>query len=450
MMSLIMMLLFMILMIYFKMILKYIFYTNIMMFMLMIFLMKFIYLEFMWISIYLNYGIDKYSYGMIILCLWIMFMMIFSSKKIIKFNLFMFMLLLLLLLLMMCFYSMNYLMFYLFFESSLIPTILLIIGWGMQPERIKAGYYMFLYTMFSSLPLLLMIFILKEYFFSLNYLILLNKNININYELMFYFFMIFSFMVKLPIFLFHLWLPKAHVEAPLVGSMILAGVMLKLGSYGLIRSMIMMMNLSMKFNLYMFILSLWGGLILSLICFMQIDLKMLVAYSSIVHMSIMLMGMLTLNMSGYMGSYLLMISHGICSSGLFYLVNLNYLRLNSRLFIFNKGMIMLMPNLSLWWFLMCVMNMSSPFSLNLFSEIMILMCLMKWSYLILLMLIFYMFLMSIYSIFLFIMINHGKLNLYINKMYFNYMNEYLLIMLHWFPMNLIFLNLNYLYLMNLL
>nr|AZL93124.1 NADH dehydrogenase subunit 4 [Belyta sp. ZJUH_2016005] len=442
MMSLIMMLIFMLFLIMVDISFKTLFFSIQIMLVYYIMIFKYIIINKVWLGIYLLLGVDMYSLSMCFLSLWIIMLMLISLKYDIYYNFYMFIILILLLMLVFCFLFMNYLMFYIFFESSMIPTLLLIIGWGGQPERVMAGYYMFIYMMFSSLPMLIIMFMLKNNFISMNYLILMNQYIYYKFfSFLFYFFMIFAFLVKLPMFIFHLWLPKAHVEAPLVGSMVLAGVMLKLGSYGLIRSILMMMNLSMNYNIIFMIMNLWGGVILSLICFIQIDMKMLVAYSSIVHMSVMLIGIFSMMFVGYLGAYLMMIAHGICSSGLFYLVNMNYIRMGSRMFIMNKGLMMFFPNVSLWWFMFCISNMSSPFSLNLFSEIMVLFSIFNYSFFILLLMILIMFFSSLYNIYMYMLINHGKMNFYLNKFYFNSIIEYMVLILHWVPLNLLFLNL---------
>nr|AEG25302.1 NADH dehydrogenase subunit 4 [Philotrypesis sp. JHX-2011] len=399
-----------------------------------------------WLMIYNWLGGDYLSLLLMILSIWIISMMFLISLKFKNKNFYSFILLLLLLSLMLSFMTLNYFMFYLWFEVSLFPTFLLIMGWGYQPERLNASMFMLMYTLFASLPLMFIIFWLYYYFNSLNYLIMLNSLINMKFnQFLFYWFMIFAFLIKLPIFMFHMWLPKAHVEAPVTGSMILAGIMLKLGGYGMMRSLMMMINESIKFNYKLMIISLIGMMVLSLVCLRQYDMKLLVAYSSIVHMGMMLMGLMSLSYWGYLGGFLMMLAHGLCSSALFMLVNMFYYRSNSRNMFMNKGMISIFPSLVMWWFMFCACNMSAPISLNLLSEIMIINIILNWSINILFFLIMGMYLSAMYSLFLFSFVSHGE---NINKIKINNninMNEFINLMLHWIPLNFLILKMDLFY-----
>lgn len=148
-----------------------------------------------------------------------------------------------------------------------------------------------------------------------------------------------AFFIKLPIYIFHIWLPKAHVEAPVYGSIILAAVLLKLGRYGVLRFMSMFMSVRVKYNFLIFRIGIIGSLYMRLVCLVQVDLKKLVAYSSVVHINIILCSILTLIKLGFVRAYILIISHGLCSSGIFYIVNLYYERSLRRLIFFNKGIL---------------------------------------------------------------------------------------------------------------
>nr|YP_009995241.1 NADH dehydrogenase subunit 4 [Ochthebius plesiotypus]QNP09618.1 NADH dehydrogenase subunit 4 [Ochthebius plesiotypus] len=411
-------------------------------FMVIMFIMNFSFnYLFMNISYFLGY--DLMSFMMILLTMWICSLMIMASEKLFKLNyyydLFLFLLLLLMISLLCTFCSMNLFIFYLFFEMSLIPTLILIIGWGYQPERIQAGIYLLFYTMFASLPMMLSIFWYYSMYGSLDYYFL----IDVNYFLM-YMGINMVFFIKMPMYFVHLWLPKAHVEAPVSGSMILAGIMLKLGGYGLIRVMKMFINVSMMINYIIIMISLIGGIIISLICLRQIDIKSLIAYSSVSHMGLVLSGIMTLNYWGVCGAFLMMIAHGLCSSGLFCLANINYERLNSRNFFINKGLINLMPSFSFWWFLFCICNMSAPPSLNLLGEIMLINSLVSYSFMFMYLLCFILFFSAVYSLYLYSYTQHGKLFFSSYSFSNGYMREYLLLFLHWFPLNLLLLKSEYL------
>nr|YP_010968427.1 NADH dehydrogenase subunit 4 [Aurivittia aurivittata]WNO18760.1 NADH dehydrogenase subunit 4 [Aurivittia aurivittata] len=389
-------------------------------------------------------GCDMISYGMIMLSMWICSLMIMASEKLYKYNyyvnFFLLNMIFLLIMLYLTFSSLNLFMFYLFFEGSLIPTLMLIIGWGYQPERIQAGLYLLFYTLLVSLPLLMGIF----YIFNEVNCVLIYFMKFFSFDLyLLYFSLILAFLVKMPMYFVHLWLPKAHVEAPVSGSMILAGIMLKLGGYGLLRVMILIEGIAMKMNFFWVIISLVGGLYISLKCLCQVDMKSLIAYSSVAHMSLVIGGIMTMNYWGFMGAYILMIGHGLCSSGMFCLANINYERLNSRSLVLNKGMMNFMPSLSMWWFLLLSSTMAAPPSLNLMGEISLINSLMSWSWLSMVMLMMISFFSAGYSLYLFSYSQHGQYNVSLYSFYTGVSREYLLLLLHWLPLNILILKVDY-------
>nr|AWB98298.1 NADH dehydrogenase subunit 4 [Anopheles albitarsis] len=394
---------------------------------------------FNYISYY--FGLDMISFGLILLSFWICGLMLMASEKVYSYNnyknLFIFMILFLLMMLVLTFSSMSMFMFYLFFEASLIPTLFLILGWGYQPERLQAGVYLLFYTLLASLPLLVGIFYILDINNTLSFTLLLNFSfMDLN---LLYLSLIFAFLVKMPMFLVHLWLPKAHVEAPVSGSMILAGILLKLGGYGLLRMFSLLQISGVKYNYWWISISLVGGVLISLICLRQTDLKALIAYSSVAHMGIVLSGLLTLTYWGLTGSYALMIAHGLCSSGLFCLANISYERMGSRSLLINKGLLNFMPTLSLWWFLLCSGNMAAPPTLNLLGEISLLNSIVAWSWVSMIMLTFLSFFSAAYSLYLFAYSQHGKVYSGVHFFSVGTVREFSLLMLHWVPLNILIL-----------
>nr|QWQ55620.1 NADH dehydrogenase subunit 4 [Ruidocollaris sinensis] len=386
------------------------------------------------------FGIDVLGFGLILLSFWICGLMITASGFIYKYSffkdLFLFIVVFLLIMLYCTFSSLTLFSFYLFFEGSLIPTLLLILGWGYQPERLQAGFYLLFYTLLASLPLLVSLFYIYKLYGSLSINLLKNYDL---LSLYMYLALIMAFLVKMPMFLVHLWLPKAHVEAPVSGSMILAGVLLKMGGYGLLRVYMLILSLGIKLNYLWVSVSLVGGGLVSLVCLRQTDLKSLIAYSSVSHMGMIIGGIMTLTMWGFGSTYSLMLGHGLCSSGLFCLANIAYERTGSRSLLINKGLMNFMPSMTLWWFLLSSSNMAAPPSLNLMGEIGLLNSLVGWSWLSMISLMFLSFFSAAYSLYLYSYSQHGTMFSGFYSCSGGYVREYLLLLLHWLPLNLLIL-----------
>nr|ADI79426.1 NADH dehydrogenase subunit 4 [Thylaeodus sp. TAR-2010] len=365
---------------------------------------------------------DNMSNLLTTLTVWITILMLLASQKMYinkkKTKLFVKLILILSIILCITFNVSDAFIFYFMFESSLVPTLLLILGWGYQPERMQAGMYMMMYTLWASLPLLAGIVWMSTSFYSSKMLIVsmlrLGLEQDINYSNLMYYVMFMAFLVKLPVFPAHLWLPKAHVEAPVAGSMVLAAILLKLGGYGLLR-MHSLMGYSTNIAILMMLsIGVWGGVMSSIICFRQVDLKALIAYSSVGHMSFVLVGVFSDVQWGWNGSLLLMLAHGFTSSALFSLSGYSYEYFMTRSMLIMKGMLLLMPSFTLWWFIFCIMNMAAPPSINLVGELMIFISCLSYSWLFLLSTGLMMFLSCVYSMYLYTSTQHGMSSGYLN------------------------------------
>nr|YP_009501887.1 NADH dehydrogenase subunit 4 [Arytainilla spartiophila]AWU48852.1 NADH dehydrogenase subunit 4 [Arytainilla spartiophila] len=363
----------------------------------------------------------------ILLTFWLMMMMVMSVTQNLKTDDLLYIFIWLLMGLFAVFYTESMIMFYFSFEMSVIPILLILFGWGYQPDRLEAGFYLILYTILFSLPLLLKIFLLNKF-------ILYSGTLE-------YLMFTMAFLVKVPMVGLHFWLPRAHVEAPVFGSMILAGVMLKLGGYGLFKMSLVIGDLIYKNSKSLIVFSILGGMIFSGVCFVQSDLKLLIAYSSIVHMSLMLSGMMTMHELGLIGSIMIMIGHGFCSSGLFYVLGLTYNRSLTRSMLMNKGLISIIPICSFWWFLFCSSNLSFPPCLNLPGELFLFISIIVFNFKLSFILVVFSVLSSLYSIYLFSISQQSISSAYYSFKSFS-LYESLVMMLHWIPLNMFILDLS--------
>nr|YP_009692134.1 NADH dehydrogenase subunit 4 [Tricentrus brunneus]ATG83183.1 NADH dehydrogenase subunit 4 [Tricentrus sp. EMHAU-15062504]QEG98468.1 NADH dehydrogenase subunit 4 [Tricentrus brunneus] len=388
--------------------------------------------EFNLSSISYLFGIDYISYSLIILSFYIISLMNLASLMLIGSSSFLFINHSICFLLLIIFSSINMLLMYISFEFILIPLMILILGWGYQPERLRSGIYLFFYTLFGSLPLFIFILFLYNDFYMICFIFEMSFNFNFILHIS----VIIPFLVKFPMFMLHFWLPKAHVQAPISGSMILAGLMLKIGGYGLIRFIYLNELFFFNYSYIWFSLGLLGSLLVSLICLIQVDLKCLIAYSSVSHMSLCMLGILTMSKIGLLGSLIMMLSHGLCSSGLFCLANFCYLRVNSRSLYLIKGMIFFMPSMSIFWFLFSSFNMGCPPSINFLSELMIIIsciCYYDYSY-------YYLFFSSFFcACFCFYLYSYSQHGMFSDSFSYSniFVSEFLLLINHLYPLILL-------------
>lgn len=326
-------------------------------------------LSFYWTLI--PFGVDSISLFFIFLSTLLIPICILTSWNSIKFLVKEYLLCLLIieLLLIGVFTALDIIIFYILFEAILIPMFIIIGVWGAREQKIKAAYYFFFYTLFGSVFMLLAIFKLYSITGTTHFQVLLALDIPKNSQFWIFLGFFLSFAVKVPKLPFHIWLPQAHVEAPVAGSVLLAGILLKLGGYGFLRfSFPLLPEASQFFAPFIITLSLLAVIYGSLTTCRQTDMKRLIAYSSVAHMGLVTLAIFSGNLEGLTASIFLMVAHGLVSSALFILVTVPYDRVGTRLIRYYRGLAISMPLFASLFILFTLANIALPMSCNFIGE----------------------------------------------------------------------------------
>ena len=308
--------------------------------------------------------------------------------------------------------------FFIMFELVLIPLYILLIKYGSSKKN-EAALRLIIYSLIGSLLMLIGIIILYIKYGTTNTELLIISLYNENYIIIIFIIfilIILSFIIKIPSIPFHTWLPEAHSESPTIGSIILAGIILKLGTYGILRFInTFFINIKDYYSTIIISIAIISIIYSSLSTIRQIDIKKIIAYSSIVHMNYRLIGMISNEIESIEGSIYLMISHALISSNLFMLIGMLYKRYHKRLLFYYKGLVISMPLFSSFFLLNILGNISLPGLASFISEILIIIGTIKYNLYVTLFISFSIIFSTAYSIWLLNRLIYGQLSPYILK-----------------------------------
>ena len=320
-------------------------------------------------------GVSLFFFVLTNLLMFLCFLFIWHEKILKEYTL---NLLIIQLLLLLVFSVLDLFFFYIFFEAILIPMYFLIGFWGSRERRVRATYLLFFYTLFGSLCMLLGLIYIYIHTGTLSFEYLLTKVFSLQEQTWLWLAFFLSFASKIPLFPLHIWLPEAHVEAPTVGSVLLAGILLKLGVYGFFRfSLTFFSEASLFFSPTIYLFSIIGVIYASLNAVRQMDLKRIIAYSSIAHMNLVVLGIFSFNIIGLDGSILQSISHGFVSSAMFLLIGILYDRYHSRQLYYYGGLVHFMPLFATYFLIFTMANIALPGTSSFVGEFLLLLGIFK-------------------------------------------------------------------------
>jgi NADH-ubiquinone oxidoreductase chain 4 len=319
-------------------------------------------------------GVDGLSIYFILLTTIIMPIAILSNWKSIQSqNILSFVVIMLLLetLLLAVFLVLDILLFYIFFES-ILPPLFLLIGLFGSSNKVRASFYLFLYTLLGSLFMLLSIIVMSSIMGTTDFDALSKANFSYVTQLFLFYGIFIAFAVKTPVIFLNTWLLKAHVESPLSGSIILAGIVLKLSLYGIFRLILPLLpKASLNYTYIVYVIGVITIIYASFSTLRTIDIKELIAYSSVSHAAVYLIGAFSNTIQGIEGAIVLGLAHGFVSPGLFICAGgILYDRSSTRLITYYRGMAQIMPIFSILFFILCLGNSGTPLTLNFLGEFM--------------------------------------------------------------------------------